>query len=406
MPVYTYKATDPLGKVVEGSLEAAEERGVVEKLHNSGLIPIRIQLPKEARASTLDISFDSLFSRITSREVLNFSQELSTLVNSGLPLDRSLKIMVELTENKKLKEVIRNVLQAVEGGSSLADALAKHPKVFSRLYTNMIRAGEAGGVVDLILKRLAEYLENTRETRDFIISALIYPVILTLVGAILMVVMLVWVIPKFALIFEDMGQALPLPTQVLLSISRGIVSYWWLLLAVVIFGFVGFKRFINTEEGRIKWDKIKFRIGLLQRFIQKNEAARFSRTLGTLIRSGVPILEALNIVKETVGNTVFAHAIADVRNRMKGGAGIAGPLQESGVFPPLSVHMITVGEETGQLDEMLLKVADNYEKEVRNSIKRMISLLEPALILIMGVVVGFIVFSMLIAIFSVNEIPF
>jgi len=406
MPVYTYKATDPLGKVVEGSLEAAEERGVVEKLHNSGLIPIRIQLPKEARASTLDISFDSLFSRITSREVLNFSQELSTLVNSGLPLDRSLKIMVELTENKKLKEVIRNVLQAVEGGSSLADALAKHPKVFSRLYTNMIRAGEAGGVVDLILKRLAEYLENTRETRDFIISALIYPVILTLVGAILMVVMLVWVIPKFALIFEDMGQALPLPTQVLLSISRGIVSYWWLLLAVVIFGFVGFKRFINTEEGRIKWDKIKFRIGLLQRFIQKNEAARFSRTLGTLIRSGVPILEALNIVKETVGNTVFAHAIADVRNRMKGGAGIAGPLQESGVFPPLSVHMITVGEETGQLDEMLLKVADNYEKEVRNSIKRMISLLEPALILIMGVVVGFIVFSMLIAIFSINEIPF
>jgi len=406
MPVYTYKATDSLGKVVEGSLEATEERSVVEKLHDSGLIPIRIQLPKEAQAPTLDISLDSLLGRITSRDVLTFTQELNTLVSAGLPLDRSLEIMVELTENKKFREVVENVLKGVEEGSSLADALAKYPKIFTRLYINMIRAGEAGGVIDPILKRLAEYLESVRETRDFIISALIYPIILTLVGAALVVVMLVWVIPKFAIIFEDMGQTLPLPTQILMSTSQGIVSYWWLILAFVTCGIFWWKRLVHTEEGRFKWDKMKFRIKPLRRFIQKTEVVRLSKTLGTLIQSGVPILEALNIVKETMGNTVFANAITDVRNKMKEGESIAKPLKESGVFPPLSIHMITVGEETGKLDEMLLKVSDNYEREVKNSIKRMISLLEPLLILIMGVVVGFIVFSMLIAIFSVNEIPF
>jgi len=406
MPVYIYKATDPSGKVVEGSLEAAEERSVVEKLHDSELIPIRIQLPKETRAISLDISLDSLFGRITSRDVLIFTQELSTLVNAGLPLDRSLEIMVELTENKKLKEVTENVLKGVEGGSSLADALARHPKIFSRLYTNMIRAGEAGGVMELILRRLSEYLENTRETRDFIVSALIYPIILTVVGSGLMLVMLFWIIPKFEVIFEDLGQALPLPTQIVLTISHGIVSYWWLLITLIIVGIIGWKRLTSTEEGRFKWDKMKFRIGPLHRFIQKSEVVRFTRTLGTLIRSGVPILEALNIVKETMGNMVFAHAIVDVRNKMKEGENIASPLQESGVFPPLSIHMITVGEETGKLDDMLLKVADNYEKEVKNSIKRMLSLLEPLLILTIAVVVGFIVFSMLIAIFSVTEISF
>ena len=406
MPLFTYKATDPSGKVVEGSLEASEQSMVVEKLHELGLIPIRIHLPKEAEAPTLDISLDSLLGRVTFRDVLNFTQEMSTLVNAGLPLDRSLKIMTELTENKKFKGVIENILKGVEGGTSLADALARHPKIFSRLYINMIRAGEAGGVLELIFKRLSEYLEGVRETRDFILSILIYPIILTLVGSGLMLVMIFWIIPKFATIFEDLGQALPLPTQIVLNLSKGIISYWWLLTGMIILGVIGWKRFTNTEEGRLKWDKMKFRIGPVRRFIQKNEVAHFARTLGTLIRSGVPILEALNIVKDTMRNMVFAHAIVDVRNKMKEGESLAIPLRESGIFPPLSVHMITVGEETGKLDEMLLKVADNYEKEVKNFIKRMLSLLEPLLILIIAVVVGFIVFSMLIAIFSVTEISF
>ena len=406
MALYSYKATDQSGKIVEGSLEAAEEKGVIEKLHNLSLIPIRVQLPKEVQTVSFNLSLNSVFGRINSRDVLIFTQELNTLVNAGLSLDRSLEIMVELTENKKFKEIIRNILEEVEGGSSLAEAFSKHPKIFSRLYTNMVRAGEAGGVVDLILKRLSEYLESARETRDFIVSALIYPIILTLVGAVMVVIMLVWVIPKFAIIFEDLGQTLPLPTRVLLAISHGIISYWWLFLALFIAGVVGFKRTTTTEEGKMRWDKIKFRIGLIRRFIKKIEVARFSRTLGTLIKSGVPILEALNIVKETMGNMVFAHAIEDVRKKMKEGENISQPLRESGVFPSLSIHMITVGEETGKLNDMLINVADTYEKDVKNTIKRMISLLEPLLILIMGIGVGFIVFSMLMAIFSVNEIPF
>ena len=405
MPIYTYKATELSGKVVEGTLEAAEEKTVVEKLHDLGLIPIRIHLPKETQASSADISFATLTGRVTSRDVLIFTQELSTLIEAGLPLDRSLKILVELTEKKKLKEIIQGVLKSIEGGSSLAEALARHPKIFSRLYVNMIRAGEAGGVVDLILKRLTEYLQSTRETRDFIISALIYPIVLTLVGSLLMVLMLVWIIPRFAVIFEDLGKALPLPTRILLGISHGIVSYWWLILALLGLLVVGWRKMLQSEEGRLKWDRIKFRIGPARRFIQKTETVRFARTLGTLIRSGVPILEALNIVKETSANTVFAQAIVDVRNRMKEGDSIARPLQERGVFPPLSIHMITVGEETGRLDEMLIKVAENYEKEVRNTIKRMLSLLEPLLILVMAAVVGFIVFSMFLAIFSVTDMP-
>lgn len=406
MPVFAYKATNQTGEVVEGSLDAAEEQGVVEKLHDLGLIPIRIQLPQETKASSLNISLESLWNRISFRDVLIFTHELNTLVGAGLPLDRSLQIAVQLTENKNFKRMVENVLKGIEEGNSLADTLARHPKVFSRLYTNMIRAGEAGGVIELILKRLAEYLESMRETRDYIVSALIYPIILVIAGALMVVFMLVWVVPRFAVMFEGSGQLLPLPTRILLAFSNGIVAYWWLILLLIIGAVIGWKRFLSKEEGRSQWDRFKFRITIVRRFIQKSEVARFSRTLGTLIRSGVPILEAFNIVKETMGSTVFVRAIADVRTRMKEGESIAKPLGQSGVFPPLAIHMITVGEETGRLDEMLLQVADNYDKEVRTSVRRMIALLEPLLILSMGVVVGFIVLSILLAVISVNDITF
>ncbi|HNR12339.1 MAG TPA: type II secretion system F family protein, partial [Thermodesulfobacteriota bacterium] len=379
MPVYSYKATNNTGEVVEGSLDAAEEQVVVEKLHDLGLIPIRIHLPQEARSSSFNVSLEALWDRISFRDVLVFTHEMDTLVSAGLPLDRSLQIAVQLTENKKLRAVIESVLRSVEEGHSLADALGRHPKVFSRLYTNMIRAGEAGGVIELILKRLAEYLESMRETRDYVVSALIYPIILIIAGALMVVFMLVWVVPRFAVMFEGSGQVLPLPTRILLGVSNGIVSYWWLIAPLIAAAIFGVKRFVATEDGRSKWDHFKFRFKLMRRFIQKSEVARFSRTLGTLIRSGVPILEAFTIVKETMANTVFIQAIAEVRTKMKEGESIAKPLGQSGVFPALAIHMITVGEETGRLDEMLLQVADNYDKEVKNSVRRMIALLEPLL---------------------------
>ena len=406
MPVFTYKATDESGAVVEGTLEAPEEQGVVEKLHDLGLMPIRIYVPQDASKASLNVSMESLWDRVSFRDVLVFTQELSTLVGAGLPLDRSLQITVQLTEKKKFKNIVENVLKSVEQGSSLAEALARHPKVFSRLYTNMVRAGEAGGVIELILERLSEYLERMKETRDYVISALIYPIILTLAGTLMVVFMLVWVVPRFAVMFAGTGQVLPLPTRVLMTVSGGITSYWWLILGVIVFSVVGWKRYVNTEEGSFAWDRFKFRIGFLRRFIQKSEVARFSRTLGTLIKSGVPILEAFNIVKETMGNKVFAQAIDDVRTKMKEGESIAKPLGQSGVFPILSIHMITVGEETGRLDEMLLQVANNYDKEVRNTVQRMIALMEPLLILTMGVAVGFIVVAVLLAVVSVNDISF
>ena len=270
----------------------------------------------------------------------------------------------------------------------------------------MVRAGEAGGVLELIFKRLSEYLESNRETRDYIVSASIYPIVLAVVGAAVVVIMLVWVIPKFEVMFKDLGQSLPLPTKIILGLSHGFVSYWWLILAFIIAGSIGWQRFVSTEEGKVRWDKIKFRIGPIRAFIQKTEVVRFTRTLGTLIRSGVPILEAMTIVKETMGNMVFAQAVADVRKKMKEGESIARPMLETGVFPPLSIHMITVGEETGKLDEMLLKVADSYEKEVKNSIKRLLALFEPLMILVMAVVAAFIIFSILMAIFTVYEMSF
>ena len=281
MPVFTYKATDESGAVVEGTLEATEEQGVVEKLHDLGLIPIRIHVPQDVSKASLNISLESLWDRVSYRDVLVFTQELSTLVGAGLPLDRSLQIVVQLTEKKKFKEIVENVLKSVGEGSSLAEALARHPKVFSRLYTNMVRAGEAGGVIELILQRLSEYLENMKETRDYVISALIYPIILTLAGALMVIFMLVWVVPRFAVMFEGTGQVLPVPTRILMSVSHGITSYWWLILGVIVFSVVGWKRYVSTEEGSFKWDRFKFRIAFLRRFIQKSEVARFSRTLGT-----------------------------------------------------------------------------------------------------------------------------
>lgn len=406
MPVFTYKATDESGEVIEGTLEAAEEHGVVEKLHDLGLIPIRIHIPQDVSEASFNISVESLWDRVSFRDVLVFTQELSTLAGAGLPLDRSLQIAVQLTEKKKFKDILENVLKSVEEGSSLAEALGRHPKIFSRLYVNMVRAGEAGGVIELILQRLAEYLESMKETRDQVISRLIYPVILSLAGFLMVVFLLVWAVPRFAVMFEGSGQVLPLPTRMLMVVSSTVSSYWWLVLAVFIVSVVGWKRYVNTEEGSFKWDRLKFKVGFLRRFIQKSEVARFSRTLGTLIRSGVPILEAFNIVRETMGNKVFAQAIADVRTRMKEGESIAKPLSQSGVFPLLSIHMITVGEETGRLDEMLLQVASTYDKEVRNAVERMTALMEPLLILAMGVAVGFIVIAILLAVVSVNDISF
>lgn len=409
MPVFSYKATDYNGKIVKGYLEATDDKGVVGKLDALGYIPIRISpAVKENQGFQSDISeiFSSVFRRVSGKDVMLFTQDLATLLDAGLPVDRALSILVEVTEKDKFKEIIRDILKSVQGGSYLSEAMGKYPQVFSKFYVNMIRAGEAGGILEPVLVRLGIFLENSQDLKDYIISAMVYPVFLVFVGGASIIVLLTFVIPKFSIIFSDLGAAVPLATRILLGVSEFIRNYWWIMAGSLAFLYYLFYKYSHTSEGRLRVDKQKIQLPVIGDLIKKIEVARFSRTLGTLIRSGVPILQALTLVKDIIGNRVIASSIDDVREKVQKGDRLAKPLSNTGVFPSLAIQMITVGEETGRLDDMLLKVAENYEKVVRATIKRFISFLEPAMILIMGIIVGAIVISMLMAIFSINEIPF
>ena len=409
MPLYTYKAADNSGKAVSGSLEAAEEKEVVGKLHGMGYIPIRID-PAKVGASRLNIDLSkdisSVFQRVTSRDLMVFTQDLHALLEAGLPVDKALSILINVAEKEKVRDMIAAILKSVEGGNSLSEAIAKYPKVFNPLYINMVRAGETGGVLPAVLERLGEFLESSQDLRDYIKSAMVYPLFLVLVGGVSIIIMLTFVIPKFSIIFSDMGQAIPASTQVLLSISHGLRDYWWLILLGLVGLVLAVRKYVHTEKGRYRADAYALRLPVVARLVRSVEVARFSRTLGTLIRSGVPILQALSLVRQIMTNQLIADSLKRVYNRVKEGDTLSQPLSQEAIFPPLAVQMISVGEETGKLDRMLLKVADNYEKTVRNMIKRLVNLLEPAMILAMGLMVGFIVISMLMAVFSMNEVPF
>lgn len=409
MPQYLYKATNSSGKVVNGVLEAEGEKGVVAELHNMGFIPIRITLSKSSgKLLDVDISKQvlSLFKRVSSKEIVAFTQDLATLLEAGLPVDRALSILIGATEKEKMKEVVGDILKSVQAGGYLSDALAKHPKIFSTFYVNMVRAGEVGGVLESVLARLGDFLESSQDLKDFIKSALVYPLFLVCVGGVSIIILLTFVIPKFAVIFSDMGQTIPLATRFLLGFSEVLRSYWWVILGGSGAVFFLLRRYLNTPAGRLRLDQNKINLPVAGELVKRIEVARFARTLGTLTKSGVPILQALVLVKDIIGNRVIARSMEDIYDSVKKGDRLSKTLIKSGVFPSLAIQMITVGEETGKLDSMLLRVAENYEKTVKSMVKRYISLLEPAMILAMGLVVGFIVISMLMAIFSVNEMPF
>jgi len=396
MPLFSYRATTHQGKIEEGIINAPDEKSAIEKIRDSGYIPIRITRPRQKDTS--------LSLRLRKKpDILTFTTELAALLNAGLPLDRSLNILAGITEQKSMEGVIESILKAIREGSSFSDALAQHPRIFPRIYVNMVKAGEAGGVLDVVLDKLVEFLETSRQLREHVLSAMIYPSILILTGGASLIILLTYVIPKFSQIFQDLGQAIPLPTMILISFSNFLSSYWWVFLLAILVVFFLARRAVSRPGGRRKWDELK--IKLLGDIIIKLETSRFSRTLGTLLKSGVPLLQALSNVREIIGNSVFASAIDQVIIGAREGKGIAAPVEKTGIFPSLALSMIKVGEETGQLDEMLLKVADTYEKNLRTSVRRFISLLEPALILIMGLIIGFIAVSILLAIFSINELP-
>lgn len=396
MPVFAYKATTPEGSIIEGIIEAVDERTAIERIRDLGLIPLRINLPRE---STKRFSL-----RSRTGDILTFTTELSVLLSAGLPLDKSLNILSEISESNEMKIVVQDILKSIRGGSSFSDALQAHPKIFSRLYVNMIKAGEASGSLDIVLEKLAEYIESSKELRESVVSAMIYPFILITTGTISIGVLLTYVLPKFTSIFAELGGSLPVPTQILLFISNGLKNSWLIILLFFVGVWIILKNYIKTESGRYKWDS--FMLKVFGDIVKKLETARFCRTLGMLIKSGVPLLQALNNAKDVISNRIISSAIENVSKGIKGGKGIAITLSESNVFPSLALSMIKVGEETGQLDNMLLKVASTYEKSLRHTIKRFVSFLEPVMILGMGLIIGFIVVSMLMAIFSITDLPF
>lgn len=403
MAIFTYKAVTPQGKSTHGRLEASDTRAVAFRLQGMGLIPVSIEEPAKQAASILPRIH---FQRITHKDILFFTEELSTLVRAGLPLDRSIAITAELTAKPILRAVIEDVLKQIKGGKSLADSLAAHPKQFSRLYVNMIRAGEAGGVLDVILERLVEFERSSDELRSYLITSLIYPCLLAAVGVASVGSLLYFVIPKFASIFEDAGASIPPSTLALLWLSNFTRNYWWLVIASIAAGALAFRKWLRTSRGSWIWDSIKLRVPLLGPTVLKIEVARFARTLGTLIASAVPLIVGVRIVENIAHNQIVAEGIAKIAAGAKRGEGVAKPMRDSAVFPGLAVHLVEVGEETGRLDSMLLQIADVYEKDVRSSVKALTSVFEPAIILVMGIIVGSVVLSMLMAIFSINEIGF
>ncbi len=403
MATFTYKALNAEGRFAEGRLDAADTRAAAFRLQTMGLIPVSIEEPAKRATSVLPKIW---FHRVSQKDILFFTEELYTLLHAGLPLDRSLAIAAELTPRPALKAVAGDVLKQIKGGKSLAEALAAHPKHFSRLYVNMIRAGEAGGVLDVILERLLEFQRSADELRSYLIAALIYPCLLTAVGAASVGILLYFVIPKFASIFTDVGAAIPPETQALLALSNFTRNYWWAVLGAAMLAIFGFRRWLRTPKGSRTWDTLKIRAPLLGPTLLKIEVARFARTLGTLITSAVPLIAGVRIVQDIAHNQIVAEAISKISAGAKRGEGVAKPMRDTGVFPGLAVHLVEVGEETGRLDDMLLQIASVYEKDVRTSIKALTSIFEPAIILVMGILVGGVVLSMLMAIFSINEIGF
>ena len=405
MTAYNYRASTAEGKIVEGTMEASDEGTVSLKLQEMGLIPVRIDSTGQQTMLTREMEWPWKKKKVRRKDVLVFTQELHTLVHAGFPLDRSLAVLRQLAESKEMAEVLQGVLKEVKGGKSFSEALGKYPEVFPRVYVNMVKAGEAGGALEEILGRLASYMVTSEDLRSYIVGALIYPILLSVVGLISIVILTLFVVPKFTAIFQDMGVPLPLPMAILKGLSDFLSRFWWAVIAAAVAAGIYFKRFRDSDQGRMKWDRTLLNIPMLGPVLRKMEVARFSRSLGTLLHGGVPLLQAMNIVREILGNQSIAAAIEPMRNGIKKGEGIAQPMRQSGVFPPLAMHLIEVGEESGKLDSMLNQVADVYDIEVRNSIKNLIAFFEPALILVMGVVIGTIVVSMLMAIFSINDIP-
>ncbi len=406
MAEFYYEALDKGGKQVRGTIDAANEEVIVEKLRNMGYYPLKVVIHKKGGANADIFALPGLrliFHRVKSRHIMTFTRQLATLIDAGLPIIRSLMILQEQVESIIFREKINAIAKDIEGGSSLSEAMARHPKIFDNLYVNMVRAGEIGGVLEAVLNKIAEFLEKRAALISKVKSAMMYPVV---VGglAILIVTFILWkIVPKFVDIFAQMGAELPWLTQQLVWASNLILHETWKIAVAVFLLWFIYTKIEGTREGKHVFDRIKLKLPVFGLLLRKVAIVRFAGTLATLVQSGVPILQALDIVRDTSGNEVIARAMDKVYNSVKDGESIHEPLRESQVFPPLVVHMVAVGEETGAIDAMLNKVAEAYERDVNDTVNALTSILEPILIVFLGIIVGTIVIALYLPLFDLPK---
>ncbi|RJP68722.1 MAG: type II secretion system F family protein [Candidatus Abyssobacteria bacterium SURF_17] len=410
MPIFSYQATDKKGQEVTGMVEADSLALAINQVRSLGYFPTKVKedAGKLARRKRVvkgkGISVNLSFGGVKRKQITLLTRQLATLIDAGLPLLRSLSILHDQQKPGKLKNILDELVNDVQSGTTFSEALAKHPKAFDKLYVNMVRAGEVGGMLEVVLNRLAEFAERREALARKVKGAMIYPIMVILVAGGVVTFLLMRVVPTFAEIFSDLGGALPAPTQFLVNVSEALQQSFLKIVGTIVAIIVAIRMIFKIELVRAIRDRIVLKLPLFGMLVRKIGVARFSRTLGTLITSGVPILQSLSIVKETISNRVIANAVGEVHDSIREGETIAGPLEESGAFPPMAVNMIDVGEETGNLDSMLLKVADIYDAEVEVAIGGMLQMLEPAMMVVLGGIVGFIVISMYLPIFSMGDL--
>lgn len=416
MPKFSYVAMDKQGKENKGTLEVASQNEAINRVKEMGLFPTKIVEVDKVKAKTsksgakgasrpagrkgkgggmnINIKIPGLGGGVKAKVLTTFTRQLATLVDAGLPLLRGLRVLEKQERNPNLKSIVGELALGIEGGSTFSEALAQHPKVFNRLFVNMVKAGELGGVLEVVLQRLSEFMEKAQKIKGKVIAAMFYPVAVLVVAVGILLLLMVKVVPQFKTVFEGMSIKLPAFTVLVLAISETIKDNILGTLAVVVGIWFLLFLLVKTKFGRHAWDKLKLKMPIIGPVVSKVAISRFTRTLGTLISSGVPILQALTIVKETAGNVIISNAVNSVHESVKEGETITAPLEASGVFPPMVISMVDVGEQTGALPEMLLKIADNYDDEVDNAVAAMTSLLEPVMIIFLAVIVGSIVIAM------------
>jgi type IV pilus assembly protein PilC len=398
MPIFIYKARNRSGRKVKGDLDVSSLDVARTALQRKGYTDIRVKpRPKDLLEGTF------LEEGVKSRDMVVFSRQFATMINSGVPILQSLQVMCEQTENGKLRRALYSIRNSIEGGSSLFDAMRKFPDIFDTLYVNMVNAGEVGGILDIVLTRLSEYIEKAARLKSKVKGAMIYPGVVVTVAVAVVAIILIFVIPTFETMFRDFGGALPVPTQIVITLSRFVQEHFFMIVAGIIGLFIAFKLFYKWEKGRVLVDRWVLFLPVFGPLLRKVAVARFSRTMGTMISSGVPILSALDIVARTSGNKTVERGVLEAAKSIAEGQNMADPLDATGVFPPMVIHMISIGESTGALDTMLEKIADFYDDEVDVAVEALTSLIEPLMIVFLGIVVGGLVVSMYLPIFKIGE---